>query len=60
VLIAGGTRSRCGHPLGAGRSLNRLGPTSSDLAPYRVCGLIKRQRYALSKRFSQIGGISLP
>jgi hypothetical protein len=43
ALIAGGTRSRCGHPLGAGRSLNRLGPTLSDLAPYRVCDLIWHQ-----------------
>jgi hypothetical protein len=43
ALIARGTRSRCGHNLGAGRSLNWLGPTSSDLAPYRVCDLIKRQ-----------------
>jgi hypothetical protein len=32
-----------GHPLGAGRSLNRLGPTSSDLAPYQVCDLIKHR-----------------
>jgi hypothetical protein len=47
VLIAGGTRSRCGHPLGAGQSLNRLGPTSSDLAPYRVCDLIRRQHTLL-------------
>jgi hypothetical protein len=45
ALIAGGTRSRCGHPLGAGRSLNQLGPTSSHLAPYRVCNLIKRQQH---------------
>jgi hypothetical protein len=44
ALIAGGTRSRCGHPLGADRSLNRLGPTSSDLAPYQVCDLIKCQQ----------------
>ena len=36
ALIAGGTRSRCGHPLGTDRSKNRLGSTSSDLAPYRV------------------------
>jgi hypothetical protein len=43
ALIAGGTRSRCGHPLGAGRSQNRLGLTSSNRAPYRVCDLIKRQ-----------------
>jgi hypothetical protein len=43
ALITGGIRSRCGHPLGAGRSLNRLGHTLSDLAPYRVCDLIKRQ-----------------
>ena len=43
ALIAGGTRSRCGHPLGAGRSLNRLSSTSSDLPPHRVCDLIKSQ-----------------
>jgi hypothetical protein len=36
TLIIGSTKSRCGHPLGAGRSLNRLGPTSSDLASYHV------------------------
>ena len=45
ALIAGGTRSRCGHPLGAGQSQNRLGPTLKDLAPYRVCDLIKRHNY---------------
>ena len=44
MLIIGGTRSRCGHPLGVGRSENRLGPTSSDLAPCRVCDQIKRQQ----------------
>jgi hypothetical protein len=48
ALIARDTRSRCGHPLGAGRSLNRLGPTSCDLAPYRVCDLIKRQHTFLT------------
>jgi hypothetical protein len=36
-------RARCGHPLGADRSLNWPGPISSDLALYRVCDLIKRQ-----------------
>jgi hypothetical protein len=45
ALIIGSTKSRCGHPLDAGRSLNRLGPTSSDLASYRVCDLIKRQQH---------------
>jgi hypothetical protein len=43
ALIAGATRSRCGHPLGTGQSLNQLDPTLSDLVPYRVCDLIKRQ-----------------
>jgi hypothetical protein len=55
TLIAGGIRSRCRHPLGAGRSLNRLGPTSSDLAPYRVCDLIKRQHKSLENCLAEWG-----
>jgi hypothetical protein len=45
TLIARGTRSGCGHSLGAGRSKSQIGPTSSDLAPYRVYDLIKHQHY---------------
>jgi hypothetical protein len=55
VLIARGTRFRCRHPLGTGRSLNWLGPTSSDLPPYRVCDLIKRQYTFWRLRWGTIG-----
>ena len=54
ALIAGGTRSRCGHPLDVGRSKNQLGPTSNNLAPYHACDLIRRQQvlYSNSKRLT--------
>ena len=56
TLIAGGTRSRCGYPLDAIRSENWLGPTSSDLALYQVCDLIKSQMVVTNTFY---GGLNL-
>jgi hypothetical protein len=49
VLIARGTRSECGYPLGSGQPKSWLGPTSSDLAPYQ-CGDLNKHQYT-SARF---------
>ena len=43
AFIAGGTRSGCSQTLGASRPKSRLGPTSSNLTPYRCGDLIKHQ-----------------